>query len=323
MTTFSVALCTYNGQAHITAQLESIARQTLLPAELVVCDDRSSDDTLAVVAKFAQRAPFPVRWTINPENLGSSRNFSQAISNCREETIVLADQDDVWREDKLETLAGLLSDSDIGMAFSNAEIVDDELRSLGFQLWDSLPQAASLEQTAASQRFFERLLRGNVVTGATMAFRARFRELVLPVPASWIHDEWITLWIAAVAPCRATAQPLIKYRQHARQQIGAWRFSVLEAARQLRRGSLKQTDLQARARDLQFRADQLARQGNSRVAPERLADLREKAAHFLNRESARQATVMRLPRIAGEVWRGRYHRYSLGWLTIARDLLAV
>ncbi len=56
--TLSVALCTFNGESYLLDQLESIARQTRLPDELVVCDDRSEDGTFAVIDRFAHRVGF-------------------------------------------------------------------------------------------------------------------------------------------------------------------------------------------------------------------------------------------------------------------------
>lgn len=90
----SVALCTHNGSAYLTEQLASIAAQTRLPDELVVCDDRSSDDTPRLLADFAARAPFPVQVVVNSENLGSTAKFAKAISLCQGDFIALSDQAD-------------------------------------------------------------------------------------------------------------------------------------------------------------------------------------------------------------------------------------
>src|SRR5690242_20360071 len=76
----SVALCTYNGAAFVEEQLRSFMAQDRLPDELVVCDDRSTDHTAAIIASVAAEAPFPIRLTVNEERLGSTRNFEQA---CR------------------------------------------------------------------------------------------------------------------------------------------------------------------------------------------------------------------------------------------------
>ena len=69
----SVALCTYNGEPFLRQQLESIQQQTRLPDELVVCDDRSTDQTVAIVREFAATVSFPVVIVENLQTLGSAK----------------------------------------------------------------------------------------------------------------------------------------------------------------------------------------------------------------------------------------------------------
>ena len=71
-------MCTYNGGRFLEEQLLSIAGQTRLPFELVVCDDHSTDATCKIVQAFAASAPFPVRLYVNERNLGSTKNFEHA-----------------------------------------------------------------------------------------------------------------------------------------------------------------------------------------------------------------------------------------------------
>ena len=92
----SVAMCTFNGSRYLEEQLGSVAQQSLSPFELVVCDDGSTDATVEIVHRFALRSPFPVYLHQNVTNLGSTRNFEQAIQLCRGEAIALCDQDDYW-----------------------------------------------------------------------------------------------------------------------------------------------------------------------------------------------------------------------------------
>ena len=73
--TLSVALCTFNGESYLFDQLESIARQTRLPDELVVCDDRSEDGTFAVIDRFAHRVGFIT-------NMRSACNEIWATAHC-------------------------------------------------------------------------------------------------------------------------------------------------------------------------------------------------------------------------------------------------
>src|SRR6266704_3029265 len=100
----SIALCTYNGARFLPEQLESIAAQTRLPDEMVVCDDRSADETTDIIRTFAKNALFPVRLEINEQKLGSTKNFEKAIRLCHGEIIAPADQDDVWNPQKLSKL---------------------------------------------------------------------------------------------------------------------------------------------------------------------------------------------------------------------------
>src|SRR5438270_9952995 len=102
--TMSVAMCTFNGEAFLDAQLESIGAQGRPPDELIVCDDGSTDRSREIIAQFARRFAFPTRVTVNQTNLGSTRNFEQAISLCSSNVVVLADQDDIWYPNKLKSI---------------------------------------------------------------------------------------------------------------------------------------------------------------------------------------------------------------------------
>src|SRR5574341_2231095 len=135
----SVAMCTYNGARFLSTQLESLARQERLPDELVVCDDLSTDATRQVVSAFAAEAPLPVRFVANETNLGSTKNFEKAIGLCSGELIALSDQDDVWDPRKLRLLEQRFTEEpDLGFVFSDAEMVDQDLRPLGYTLWQSV-----------------------------------------------------------------------------------------------------------------------------------------------------------------------------------------
>ena len=87
MPSTSVALCTYNGERFLQIQLDSLAAQTILPGELLICDDASTDDTLQILDNFSKTSPFPVRIFSNKINLGYVKNFEQAISLCTNEII--------------------------------------------------------------------------------------------------------------------------------------------------------------------------------------------------------------------------------------------
>jgi len=216
----SVAMCTFNGSRYLEEQLESIAEQSRLPAQLIVCDDQSTDGTLSILKQFKARAPFAVSIIQNSQRLGSTRNFDQAIGLTRGEFIALCDQDDRWAPHKLERLSdALIEDSFLGGVFSDAQLIDGDGRPMGTRLF------ARHKFTAAKQRSFigcptDTLLKYDIVTGATLMFRASIRRYCSPIPASWVHDGWLAWMIALHARLTLIAEPLIDYRVHASQQLG-------------------------------------------------------------------------------------------------------
>ena len=166
-------MCTYGGARFVGAQLESIAAQTRPPDELVVCDDRSPDETAAVVERFAQTAPFPVRLHVNERNLGTTKNFERAVALCEGGLIALCDQDDVWLPEKLARLeAEFARRPRAALVFSDAEVADEEARPVGRRLWESVRIGrAELERLREGKGLGD-LLSGATVTGATAALRA-------------------------------------------------------------------------------------------------------------------------------------------------------
>ena len=228
----SVALCTYNGSRHLREQLDSIARQSRPPDELVVCDDVSQDATIEILNDFAGQCEFPVRIQRNERTLGSTKNFEHAITVCDGDVIALCDQDDVWEPRKLALLEDALArHPEAAYVFSDAHVVDECLQPLGHTLWEAVGFGRR------EQRLFEGgqspavLLRFNVVTGATMALRACHRDLILPIPGSWIHDGWSALVLSLGAPCAFVDEPLIQYRQHSAQQLGGAKTSFFVKVR--------------------------------------------------------------------------------------------
>jgi hypothetical protein len=318
--TISIALCTYNGEAYLAQQLDSIARQTRPPDELVICDDCSTDGTSAMLESFAAAAPFPVRLRRNPRNTGSTPNFEQAIGLCSGEIIALADQDDVWLPHKLALIeAAFARHSQAGLVFSDADVVDDRLHSLGYTLWQSRRFSARLQARMRAGDAVGVLLRQNYVTGATMAFRACWRSVVLPISPLWVHDAWIALMLALYAPAALIGTPLIRYRQHTHNQIGG-------AQRTARQWAVHPRQPDALARTAQRYRAFLTRVQSLDDLPQRAlveARLRAKIAHAEARACLPARRVARLPGVVSELVAGRYHRYSLGGtLAAIHDLLA-
>jgi glycosyltransferase involved in cell wall biosynthesis len=321
----SIALCTYNGARFIGEQLDSIAAQSRPPDELVVCDDRSDDDTVERVRKWAENAAFPVRIEVNEERLGSTRNFAKAIGLCSGDLIALCDQDDVWLPRKLELSARAFEDeAEVGAVFSDAELVDEDLRPLGRRLWETVNFDSRHQQLLMRGGIEESMLLNSFVTGATLTFRSELRGLVLPFPddlPTFIHDRWIALCVLAVSQLRFVAEPLMLYRQHHSQQLGVklatppWRERVRHRLRWDR------TVFAYELKAMQRLQDRLA--GCPRAVHPSFSDALAGRIDLLRaRTSLPRRRFARVPVVATELLAGRYHRFANGSLSALKDLFA-
>ena len=319
-------MCTYNGAEFLPAQWESILGQSRRPDEIVVCDDGSTDETRSLLEKFAKESPIPVTLRFNEKNLGSVKNFEQAIRLCTGEIIALSDQDDVWRSDKLQSIEDVFNKHEAaGLVFSDAEIVDENLEPLGRRMWTEVGFEPYKQKLIARGRALEVLITGWTVTGATMAFRSEFVNLSLPIPddIAMIHDGWIALTVAAVAEVVALDEPLIKYRQHQKQQIGAPPRSAqteqprgVQAAFRRRNSS---ADLHKILETLEKRLSDHSHAYDTRKA---LAFVSDYAFHLNVRATLPQRRLNRLPRILRELLTRRYHEYANGFKSAAKDLVS-
>jgi glycosyltransferase involved in cell wall biosynthesis len=312
-------MCTYNGAQYLEEQLASLVSQSRMPDELIVCDDCSTDVTRSVLTNFAATSPVKIKVKTNSTRLGSTRNFEQAISLCDGDIIALCDQDDVWLPDKLRLMEECFRlDPQVALVFSDAELVDQDGHSMNKRLWDAYSVDA---EKLGSDKAYEVLDRREVITGTTMAFRASFRKLVLPIPENIpvIHDAWIAHLIAHAGNLKPIATPLINYRQHSSQQVGAPtqslqpRSTVSESAR-------RETDFDQELRRVENvlqRMDECAGMFEFK-GRQNVEDI---VTHFKMRKALPENKLAYLPQIFRELLTGRYHRYSKGFSSFVKDLV--
>ena len=319
----SIALCTYNGARFLKEQLASLVSQKRQPDELVVCDDHSTDSTVALLREFAIDAPFPVHIHENPIRLGSTKNFEQAISLCQGEVISLCDQDDIWAEDKLSfTEQCFLDNTNVSLVFTDASIVDEKENPLGYNLWATLEFDEASQAKIKSSAAFELLIQREIVTGATMSFRTKFRDLILPIPVDipLIHDGWIALIISLTGSLDLIDRPLIKYRQHVMQQIGASRKEPTKTATGIRERAKRRISFTEHIRKLEaVRERMITKKDRYEFKMEREID--QQLKHMYTRVSISQHKLNGIPAAIRELFAGRYHRYSSGFYSLIKDLV--
>jgi glycosyltransferase involved in cell wall biosynthesis len=222
----SIAMATYNGEAYIREQLDSLANQTLLPKELIVCDDGSADQTLEIVEQWSKTvAPFPVYIFRNEKRLGFADNFLQAASRCTSDLIAFCDQDDVWLSEKLQYCQAMFTNDPALMLLShNAWVTDEKLSRL---------KLLSSRKTCIYPRGdFQPL--ANPLMGFTQVFR---KELVQDIPWNarpkadeyvqsktpgclMPHDCWIAIVASSLGKVMVSDKVLASYRQHGKNAVG-------------------------------------------------------------------------------------------------------
>lgn len=100
--TVSVVIATFNGAAFLREQLDSVLNQTLLPDEIIVSDDNSTDNTWTIIEEYLQKYPNLFRVYRNSERKGPHKNFKSAFNYTTSDLIAPCDQDDIWFPEKLE-----------------------------------------------------------------------------------------------------------------------------------------------------------------------------------------------------------------------------
>ena len=319
--TVSVALCTHNGGAYVEEQLLSILNQSRLPIEVIVSDDASTDDTIAIVRKvFAGQASVvpKLRILTNSVALGVSKNFEQAVGACAGEIIALSDQDDVWVSDRVELMsAEFATRPELGLLFTDARLVDADGQPLAVSLFQALEISESELDLVTRGFSFDTLLRRNLATGATIMFRRLLLQQALPFPSVWVHDEWLALIASVVSTVGCLRARLVDYRQHGANQIGV---AVPTLGYKMRRVLQPRGE---RPAWLVERASELLTTVIGLSADESMVDkVRAKLAHDTFRAGLPVTRILRLVPVLGEARAGRYRLYSSqGNRDILRDLL--
>lgn len=319
--TTSIALCTYNGERFLQAQLDSLLAQTRLPDQIVAFDDVSNDGTWAILEAFASRARqhgIEVRLRRQPVNVGYVRNFEAALAECSGEVVFLCDQDDVWHPDKIERMAARFeAEPGLTMLHTDARLVDADGNGLGVSAFKAFEVSRAEIRAMHAGRAFDVLLKRNIATGAAMAVRLQVVRKAGSVPDGWIHDEWLGMVASLLGKADTLESAMIDYRQHGNNQLGAkvrsWRQRVGMSGV---RGIYMERGVK-RTRALLDRFDGA---GDLPVSRSSRKHAEQRLAHAVMRRELPMAFMPRFRIVAREVASGRYWRYSSGWRSVLSDL---
>lgn len=230
--TVAICMATYNGEAYIREQIDSILKQTYTNWVLFIRDDDSSDKTAEIIRHYASGYPEKIVSITDESLVGGSakRNFAAVLSwvsrNYDFSYFMFADQDDVWLENKIEISLDLMKrqESEGAMPLlvhTDLTVVDQDLAVLG----ESFFQYRSLDPDVVD---LPHLLIQNNVTGCTMLWNRALNDLLdLQDARVVMHDWWIALAACVFGKILCLHTPTILYRQHQKNVVGATKVNSL------------------------------------------------------------------------------------------------
>lgn len=196
----SVCIATYNGEKYVAEQLESILSQLSEDDEVIVSDDSSSDRTVEIIKSFNDNR---IKIFENQKFKSPIFNFENALKYANGEIIVLSDQDDIWKENKIETIKKYMQDYDV--VISDAKIIDEHGKIL---------QESFYKLNGSKSGFIKNIVK-NSYLGCAMAFNKKILEKSLPFPKDIpLHDWWIGLIGEMYGKTYFIEDKLISYRRH-------------------------------------------------------------------------------------------------------------
>jgi rhamnosyltransferase len=220
-----ILLSSFNGHKFISDQINSIRRQTYSDWTLLIRDDRSSDNTVALVESIARQDQRIRLLRDTKGNLGPAANFGVLLSHALQSGaryVALADQDDVWLPTKLAHEMELLRDQEAAVGPATPLLVHSDLAVVREDL--SLLHRSFLEFQGIrhqSSAPLPRLLVQNFVTGATVLLNRALLEVAVPVPQVIMHDWWLALCAAALGRLLYLPESTVLYRQHGSNAQGS------------------------------------------------------------------------------------------------------
>lgn len=202
MIRLSIAMATFNGAKYLSEQIDSLLRQTRKPDEIVICDDRSTDETMELLRDYAARFPELFKISRNSSQLGYRENFSEAASQCSGEWVLFCDQDDYWFPTKIErVLEAVASRPDILLWINDMEMADEALRPLGHSIFENV-RRMNLPLSWSGP-------------GCGTAVRSDLLHLALPFPPERKgHDDWINGFALLLGVRGEIDEVLQYYRRH-------------------------------------------------------------------------------------------------------------
>ncbi len=219
MEKIDILLATYNGETYLKEQLDSILNQTYSNFRILISDDNSEDSTKNIIEEYAKKDN-RIKFFFQERNLGVIANFEFLLKKVEAEFYMFSDQDDIWKENKIELSMKKILEENCDLVYTNLEVVDKDLNIT----YDSYWKLKGLEEKVKKYNNFESLYLNNFITGCTMLSKSKFISEILPLPKESkyvLHDYWTALIVSQRGKISYIEESLIKYRQHKKNSVGS------------------------------------------------------------------------------------------------------
>lgn len=188
----SVAMATYKGAGFVVEQMESIRTQTRAVDEVIICDDRSPDQTAEVIEKYISEHHLEGSWhlEVNPENLGYASNFIGALKKTTGDLIFFCDQDDIWLPNRVAEMEAIMTENQgILLLGSEFEPFSDSSDALEVPKWE-LKQQKNDKSLEKKSFCAPNIFIGS--QGCTMCMRRELLDRIMDYwYPGWAHDEFV------------------------------------------------------------------------------------------------------------------------------------
>lgn len=224
-----ILMATYNGEQYIEQQLDSIIKQDDTNWRLLVRDDCSQDNTRKIIQRYQIRYPEKIILIPSTEPSGSAmNNFFKLLDYAENEYIMFADQDDVWKPDKIALTLRKMYEMEAQYGKETPLLVHTDLCVVDEALHTINPSIFAMQDMDYRRDKLSNLLVTNIVTGCTMLFNQSLLKLLDEKPKTAVmHDMWIALVAAAFGKIGFVNKASILYRQHGTNANGAKNVKTL------------------------------------------------------------------------------------------------
>ncbi|WP_170313325.1 glycosyltransferase family 2 protein [Lacrimispora amygdalina] len=219
----TVLLAAWNGEKYLKEQMESLLGQTNQEFTILISDDGSTDRTPEIISEYENRFPDRIKSLKNIKPSGSARdNFFRLLKAASDEYLMFCDQDDIWLPDKVEVTFTEMKKMEKEWGRDMPLLVHTDL-SVADQAGAVLyPSMARYQKIGVYDNRTSHYLVENNITGNTMMINRSLKNLMVDIPKTCIMHDW---WFGLIASCFGKIsyidRPLVLYRQHGSNQVGA------------------------------------------------------------------------------------------------------